>query len=125
MSEKTLKITIGDIEIVANLKDTPTAQALYDAAPFTARASTWGEEVYFETPVAISAEPDARDVMQKGEIAFWPPGNAIALAYGRTPVSRGDEMRLASPSNVFAKTEQDLTVLASVRGGTDITVDKG
>jgi len=122
---RTLKMTLGGIQLEAELFDTPTANALYDAAPFDASANIWGDEVYFSTPVSMGEEPDARDVMEPGELAFWPVGNAIAIGYGRTPVSRGDEIRLASPCNVWGRALGDVKTLKAVAAGAPIRVERG
>jgi len=124
MAAKRLIITAGTIALRIALRPTPTAEAIYAAAPFTAKARTWGDEVYFETPVEVPLESDARDVVAAGELAFWTEGNAIAIGFGRTPVSRGNEIRLASPTNIWGDTEDDVRRLAAVKPGTAIRVER-
>ena len=119
-----LRMTIGGVKITAELFDTPTADALYAAAPFTSSASTWGEEVYFSTPISLDREPGAKAVVEAGELAFWVEGDSIAIGFGRTPISQGDEIRLAAPTNIWGRAVEDVRTLASVRSGAAIQVEK-
>jgi len=112
----------GEVAIRVERLATPRAKAVAGAGPLTSTASTWGEEVYFATAVIAASEPDARDVMELGDVAYWPPGKAVAIGFGPTPVSRGDEIRLASPSNVFGRALDDVRRFRAVRPGAAITL---
>jgi uncharacterized protein len=117
-----VRFDFGSLTLDAELLDTPTARAIGAALPITSSVLTWGEEVYFEIPVNVAREPDARAVVEPGEIAYWPDGNSIAIGFGRTPISKGDETRLASPCNVFAKALADVKALSAVKAGTRVKV---
>jgi len=117
-----IRFDFGTLTLDAELLDTPTARAIGAVLPLTSAVLTWGEEVYFDVPVNVAREADARAVIVPGEIAYWPQGPAIAIGFGRTPISKGDETRLASPCNVFAKALSSVKVLAKVKTGVEVKV---
>ena len=108
--------------VEATLEDTPTARAVVAALPMEAKAHTWGEEVYFEIPVTAKLESNANQVVPPGTVCFWTEGSSLALPWGRTPVSEGDESRLVTRCNVLGRIDGEPRQLASVRSGDSITV---
>jgi hypothetical protein len=117
-----IRFDFGILTLDADLADTPTARAVLAKLPYAARVMTWGEEVYFDVPVEVERETDARAVVTPGEVAYWPDGPCIALGFGRTPISKGDECRLASPCNIFGTIVGDVKSLAKVKAGARVTV---
>jgi uncharacterized protein len=109
-------------EVTAALSDTPTAKQLIAALPASSRANTWGEEVYFSLPVSVKKEKSAVDVVPPGTVCFWVEGSSLALPYGPTPVSKGNECRLVTSVNVLGKLEGDPRALAGIRDGDPIEV---
>ena len=119
-----IRFDFGTLTLDAELLDTPTGKAVAAALPLSSSALTWGEEVYFDVPVDVPREKDARAVVTPGEIAYWPEGPAIAIGFGRTPISQGNETRLASPCNIFAKALGDVKTLGKIKTGTKVDVTK-
>lgn len=119
-----VKITVGGVALTAELFDTPTAEAIWRALPIDSTANTWGDEVYFAVPVDVALEADAKDVVEAGELAFWVEGRSIAIGYGPTPISHGDEIRLAAKTNIWGRARDDVTRLKAARGGDRVTVER-
>ena len=118
-----IRLKIGSVELLAKPLDTPTAEAILKALPIRSAAQTWGEEVYFQVPVEAGLEADSRDVVTAGELAFWVEGNCIAIGFGRTPVSLADEIRLAAPTNIWARSLDDVRALNAVSAGDEVLIE--
>ncbi len=118
-----IEITAGDVQVQAELKETETAQAIWEALPITGRANIWGDEIYFSIPVRLGEE-DPQAVVEMGDLGYWPPGSAFCIFFGPTPASRGDEIRPASPVNVFGKVIGDPKVFKKVKGGTEVVLER-
>ena len=119
-----IKIRWSKGEVVAELKDTATAKKLLGSLPCEAQVNTWGEEVYFELPFSAELEADAQQVVDPGTVCFWTKGSALALPFGPTPISKGDECRLADKCNILGKIIGDPRSLKSVKDGDSIEVSQ-
>lgn len=116
-----IEICAGNVRVVGELNDSRTADAIWKALPLSAEANTWGDEIYFSIPVQLEAE-DAHAVVNLGDLGYWPPGTAFCVFFGRTPASKGEEIRPASPVNIFGHISADLELLKQVRDGQTVTV---
>lgn len=118
-----LILRIGPISLIVELLDTPTAKEILKHVPFTSRVSTWGNEVYFNTPISASKELDAKDIIEAGELAFWVEGSCIAIGFGPTPVSQGNEIRLAAQTNIWGQSLTDVKLLSKAKDGDLVSVE--
>jgi hypothetical protein len=119
-----IRITAGDVSANASLNDGTTADAIWEALPIEGRANTWGDEIYFEIPVHLGEEGGASEVVQIGDLGYWPTGRAFCIFFGLTPVSHGNEIRAASAVNIFARVEGEAAVFKSVANGARIKVER-
>jgi hypothetical protein len=120
---KSIRISAANVALIAELNDSPTAQAIWEALPLECTAQRWGDEIYFEIPVKSEQEPQARSDMAVGEIAYWPPGNAFCIFFGPTPASRGKQPRAASPVNPVGHIVGDATQFRAVQDGEKIRIE--
>lgn len=122
-NSKRIRITWPNGVVTAVLADTPTARALLAALPCASRANTWGDEVYFSVPVEAALEKDAKEVVEPGTVCYWVEGSSLALPFGPTPVSTGNECRLVSRVNILGKIQGEPTVLKTVKNGDKVRVE--
>ena len=123
MKHRQIRFRIGNTQLRATLRNTATAENIAQVLPIHSSAQTWGEEVYFATRAASELEEDARAVVEAGEIAFWVEGQCIAIGFGTTPVSKGNEIRLAARTNIWADANDDVRILAEVQSGDPVSVE--
>jgi hypothetical protein len=122
--DRKIKIKAGNVEADAGLNDSPAAQKIWEALPIEARANTWGDEIYFAIPVKAPLEKTAQELVQVGDLGYWPTGNAFCIFFGPTPMSRGDEVRPASAVNVIGKVAGDAKVFKKVPSGAKVRIEK-
>ena len=122
--QKKCKICIKNFEIIVDLKHTHTAEKIWDALPIKSKINVWGDEIYFYTSISSDQEQDAKEVINLGEIVYWSAGKAIAIGFGKTPISRGNEIRLADKCNVWGTTSFDLKKLKDTPTNSEISIEK-
>jgi len=124
MFDEKITIAVEDIKMGAELNDSETAQKIWKALPIEGSVNTWGDEIYFSIPVDVGSE-NAKAVVSEGDLGYWPPGNAFCIFFGLTPASQGDEIRPASPVNIFGKVIGDPKAFKKVSSGAKIIIEKG
>ena len=123
MVSRRIRITAGSVAADAVLDDSATSRLVWDALPLAVAGETWGDEIYFQIPVHAKPERP-RATVELGDLGYWPPGSAFCIFFGRTPSSQGEEIRPASPVNVFGKLAGDPTIFKKVRSGTQVKVER-
>ena len=118
-----IKITAGQIQVEAELNDSPTAKSIFEALPIKAKGNRWGGEIYFSIPVKAGLEADSRDVLEAGELGYWPTGSAFCIFFGPTPASQVDEIRAASAVNIIGTIKGDLSQLPNVPDGAIVCIE--
>jgi hypothetical protein len=118
---KKIRITAGRVAGEAELNNTSTARAIWQALPIKGRVNLWGDEIYFSIPLHLKSEA-GQEVVSIGDLGYWPDGDAFCIFFGPTPVSQRDEIRPASPVTVFGKVIGDATIFKQVAAGTKITI---
>jgi hypothetical protein len=119
-----IKITIGEVIVYAELLDTACAEAIAKRLPIEARPNMWGDEFYFTVQVNMPLDETATTRIAVGDIGFWPPGNALAIFFGPTPMSNGPDPVPASEVNVVGRIVGDATVLKKAKGASLIKIEK-
>ena len=117
-----IEIIACNVQVEAELNGSPTAKSIMSTLPIEASAQRWGGEIYFSIEVEAVLEEDSRDVLEAGELAFWPPGNAFCLFFGPTPASQGNDIRAASAVNIVGKMKGDWSGLWDVPNGGKIII---
>jgi hypothetical protein len=117
-------IVVDSLKVEAELIESPTAETIWNSLPIDGSANTWGDEIYFSIPAKADLEEGARDEMERGELGYWPPGEAFCIFFGPTPMSTGEEIRAASPVNPIGKILGDPEVFKAVKTGTKVRIEK-
>jgi hypothetical protein len=118
-----ITIRVGSVTMAAELNDSPTAHMIFQALPIQASFNTWGEEIYFPIPIQSELDDSARDVVELGDLGYWPPGKAFCIFYGQTPMSKPGEIRPASAVNIVGKIKGDPARLKQLKGARAVVLE--
>lgn len=121
--KREIRIQVGSVTALAELNNTKTADAIWQALPLSGNIHTWGEEIYFTIPVKMELV-EGRDVVDCGDLGYWPPGSALCIFFGTTPISDEGEIRPASPVDIFGSLVDDPKVFKEVKEGEKIVVER-
>lgn len=119
-----LRFVFGTCEVIAELDESKapmTISAIKKCLPIKSIVNRWGDEIYFETPVKLTVEENSKDTVEEGDVAFWIPGKAICIFFGKTPIS-DEKIRPASAVNVLGKIKEGLQLLKEIKAGTKVVV---
>lgn len=119
-----ISISVGPVALEAELLDTPTANRILDILPIEGSANVWGDEIYFDIPLSLELEADARADVAVGDLAYWPAGPAFCIFFGPTPVSTDEQPRAYSPVNVFGRLLGDAGRFRKTPNGAPVNVAK-
>lgn len=117
-------IVVNSLKVEAGLNDSPTAELIWKSLPIEGSINTWGDEIYFSIPLKADLEQGARDKMERGELGYWPPGDAFCIFFGPTPMSTGEEIRAASPVNPIGNILGDPGVFKAVKDGMSVRIER-
>ena len=124
MGDRQIQISTGNLTLAATLNELETANQLWESLPITGRVQIWGDEIYFSIPVNVEEELGSQETVQAGTVAYWPPGSALCLFWGPTPISAPGEIRPASAVNVVGILDNDPNLLAEVPSQAEIIIEK-
>jgi len=121
---KKIRIKSGGLEVMAQLNQSQTAQLIWNHLPISSRINTWGEEIYFPIPVR-AGEENPQEAVREGDLGYWPPGEALCIFFGQTPISTEEEVKPASPVNIIGRVEGDLQILKMMASeGGEISIER-
>ncbi len=121
--KRQIRIKAGSVIAVAELLNTKTAEAIWQALPFSSKVNTWGDEIYFRIPIKMELEA-GQEIVNSGDLGYWPPGSAFCIFFGPTPASNKNEIRAASAVDIFGKLVDDARVFKGVKDGEQIVVER-